>query len=310
MVKEDFDFKALKALKYNAYKKQYFKDAVLNKSKGGLVLTIFDIGTEKKTCAFIPFVIYKHAEGAFKAWNKLKDNTLKKSACKVALVRMSTKKGDDGVLEVTLNLMKGFKKPDLIEQALKPVFDVVEKRVKVLGSEEEEETSAVVEEVAVPKSNSEIIKALIIGITGVLKEELPKVIVPNIKAKKVSQTDADVTNELLDNLSKLETAYKEASTEVQQKIEKHYLAIMGQVPKLQKIKDAIDNLIGIESMEDLLKANDNDAEEVKRLKELLDYVLKETASIWKNFDQAEQEISNSSSEVIKGGEDLLNALFN
>lgn len=201
--------------------------------------------------------------------------------------------------------------PKLLKK-LKPFLKGMQSVVVFAGEvvSEEEDNKELENTSTVPKSSAEIIKALIIDITGVLKEALPKVVVPNIKAKKVSQEDADVTNGLLDNLSKLEVAYKEASTEVQQKIEKHYLAIMGQVPKLEKIKDAIDNLIGIESMEELLKASDNDAQEVKQLKELLDYVIKETASIWKNVDEAEEEISNSSSEVIKGGEDLLNALFN
>ncbi|WMX14450.1 hypothetical protein [Aureispira sp. CCB-E] len=318
MTKEDFDFKALKALKYNDYKRQYFKDAVLNKSKGGLILTIFDIGTAKKTCAFIPFLKYKEAESAFKVWKNLKDTSLKKSACKVALGKVSTKKNSDGLLEVTFDISKGLKNPAKIEAAARPLFDLVEKGLKVVGTIEEGDNvptdGTTVEDTPTSTPDDKTapaqIKELILGVTGILKEALPKVIIPNIKAKKVSSKDADTINDLFSKLEDLKAVYEKAGSEIQQKIDKHYNSILNQIPKLTKIKTAIDSLLGLIEAQEDVKTEQGDTEEVKRLKELLDYAMKETESIWKNFNKTKDEISNATSQIIKGGDELLNALFN
>lgn len=306
---EDFDFKALRALKFNAYKKQYFKNAVLNKAKGGLVLTIFDIGAEKKTCAFVPFNKYKDAENAFKAWKAIKDTNLKKSANKVALVKVSTQKGEEGTVEVVLDIVKGFKNPKKIEAAARPLFDLVEKGLKVTGTTEEEENESTAD--LDSKSIAVQIKELVLGITGILKEELPKAIVPNIKAKKVSQKDADITNDLFTKLDELKAVYETAGSDIQQKIGKHYDSIMNQVPKLEKVKAALNNLLGIsEGNKDVTKEDTNDSEEVKQLKKLLAYATKETDAIWASFNKTKDEVSKASSQAIKGGDQLLKALFN
>lgn len=155
------------------------------------------------------------------------------------------------------------------------------------------------------------IKDLVLSITGVLKTELPKVIVPNIKAKNASQKDADVIDGLFSNLDELKAVYETAGAEIQAKIEKHYGSIMNQIPKLEKIQTALSNLLlNSDENEDLLKENPEDTEEVKRLKKLLAYATKETDAIWENFNKTKREISKAASKAIKGGDKLLKALFN
>lgn len=155
------------------------------------------------------------------------------------------------------------------------------------------------------------IKELVLGITGVLKADLPKTIVPNIKAKKVGPKDANVISGLFSNLNELKEVYENAGSEIQNKIGKHYDSIMNQVPKLEKIQTAINNLlIGSDENEELLKENPEDSEEVKRLKALLAYATKEMDEIWVNFNKTKREISKAASKAIKGGDQLLKALFN
>lgn len=153
------------------------------------------------------------------------------------------------------------------------------------------------------------IKELVLGITGILKEELPKAIVPNIKAKKVSQKDADITDDLFSKLDELTAMYENAGSDIQQKIQKHYDSILNQVPKLEKIRTALNNLLAV-SEKDTSTEEPKDTEEVKQLKELLAYATKETDAIWENFNKTRREISKAVSQVIEGGDQLLKALFN
>lgn len=154
------------------------------------------------------------------------------------------------------------------------------------------------------------IKELVLGITGILKEELPKVIVPNIKAKKANQKDADTTDDLFSKLDELKEVYESAGSEIQQKIEKHYDSIMNQIPKLEKVRTAIHSLLGISDNDAASEEQPGDTEEVKRLKALLAYATKEADEIWERFNKTKREISKASSQVIKGGDQLLKALFN
>ena len=152
------------------------------------------------------------------------------------------------------------------------------------------------------------IKELVLGITGILKEELPKTVVPNIKAKKVSQKDADTTNDLFSKLDELKEVYDDAGSEIQQKIGKYYDSIMNQVPKLEKVRSAINSLLGV--YDEASKEEAGDSEEVKQLKELLAYATRETDAIWERFNKTKREIGKASAQAIKGGEQLLKALFN
>jgi len=187
----------------------------------------------------------------------------------------------------------------------------------VIGAEEEEHesdaTDAATADGAETDTNSTSvtasIKQLVVGITGILKEELPKVIVPNVKAKNVSQKDANLMGTLFGDLEELKTVYENAGSDIQQKIGKHYDSIMNQVPKLEKIQSALNNLLGVAGEEDSAKEPE-DTEEVKRLKDLLTYVTEKTDAIWASFNEIQDEISNATSEAIKGGDELIKALFN
>ena len=147
------------------------------------------------------------------------------------------------------------------------------------------------------------IKELVLGITGILKEKLPKEIVPKIKAKNVSKEDADIANDLFSKLDELKKVYESAGSDIQQKIKTHYDSIMSQVPKLKKVKTAIDKLLSI-------LEKPNDLEEIKQLKELLATVIKEKAGIWANFNETKDEILTASSQAIEGGDQLIKALYN
>jgi hypothetical protein len=189
----------------------------------------------------------------------------------------------------------------------------------VIGAEEDKDEDDSTESVTESSTQTDVdstsiaakIKELVLGITGVLKEELPKVIIPNIKAKKVSAQDTEIANDLFSKLGELKEVYETAGSNIQQKIGKHYDSIMNQVPKLEKIRTALDNLsIASGENSDASKEEPKDTAEVKRLKELLAYIAKEKSSIWANLNKVESEISEATSVAIKGGHELLKALFN
>ena len=152
------------------------------------------------------------------------------------------------------------------------------------------------------------IKELVLGITGILKNELPKTIIPNIKAKKVSSQDAEITNDLFSQLDELKEVYETAGSDIQQKIGKHYDSIMNQIPKLEKVRSAINSLSGVYAAAS--KEEAGDSEEVKQLKKLLAYTIRERDAIWERFNKTKREIGKASSQAIKGGKQLLKALFN
>ncbi|BDS15086.1 hypothetical protein [Aureispira anguillae] len=198
---------------------------------------------------------------------------------------------------------------------LKPLFGGLKAVVVLAGElieadpqEEGEDVVANAEEpTKTEKPATDQIKELIVGISGILKEQLPKVVLPNVKSKNVSQEDLDITSDLFDKIEDFKAVYEEATAEIQQKIAKHYNSILNQVPKLEKIQLAVENLLGISDNEVTEEAPDT--AEVKALKELLAYVNSEMDSIEKNFTKAKDEITNAASEIIAGGEELLKALF-
>jgi hypothetical protein len=141
MAKDAFDFKGFKDGTFNDYKNKTLKNAVLEKSKAGLVLTLFDVGAQKKIGVLIPFLKEVEAKEAFKVWKAILPGKLKKATCKAAVVKLFTEKADGGSLKVTLEITKGVKNPAKIEEALKPLFILIKKGLKVVGGSEEETTS-------------------------------------------------------------------------------------------------------------------------------------------------------------------------
>jgi hypothetical protein len=292
---------------------EYFVD-----DKGKVEGHFLDFGENKK--------LRKHFEQVEMKSGKLDKSmsTTPKNAC-AGEVYIEEIKGNKVVhfVPVETSKVQKAKWPKVLKN-LKPFLNglkaVVVLAGEVIGAEEEKEGSNDSEATTVEDgtqtdvdstSITAQIKELVLGITGVLKTELPKVIVPNIKAKKASQEDADVINTLFSNLDELKEVYEKAGSEIQQKIGKHYDSIMNQIPKIEKIQTALNNLLlNSKENEDVLKENPEDTEEVKRLKELLAYVTKEGDAIWANFNKTSREISKAASKAIKGGDQLLKALFN
>jgi len=165
-----------------------------------------------------------------------------------------------------------------------------------------------------PTDNKSVIvsvKTLFKDISGSLKSEIPKEVLPNIKSKKVSQDDLDKTSSLLDKFEELKDIYEEASDDIKAKISKHYDALTKQLPKIKKLQNAVEKLLGIDGdeEEDADTEADGDSEEEKSLKEFLKYVKGEMGSFDTNFAKLEEELKNAASELIAGGDDLLNELF-
>lgn len=134
MAKEEFDFQALQELKFNEYKKQYCKAAVIKKAKGGLVLVKYDLKARKKGCVFIPFNKPEQAKAAFKNLKDNKIHLLKRTA----LVSVSHGKTETGGPEVTLNIIKGGLIADDVMLEAEGLFtETIQMALKVTGVSED-----------------------------------------------------------------------------------------------------------------------------------------------------------------------------
>lgn len=142
MAAGEFDFDAFSTGKFNDYKKVTLKDQVLGKSSSCLILTMIDVGTQKKIGVLIPFLKEAGAKAAFETWKAIKPgkSKIKKATCKAAVAKMATTKGDNG-LDVTLTITKGFKNPKKIETALAPLFVILNKKLTIVGGSVDESTS-------------------------------------------------------------------------------------------------------------------------------------------------------------------------
>lgn len=178
---------------------------------------------------------------------------------------------------------------------------------EILDTNEQIEEKPVTNE----QSTAELIKQLILEITAILKNQLPKEILPNIKAKNVSQEDLYVTNDLFDKIYEFQAAYANAEIGIQQKISKHYDTIVKQLPKLEKIETAIENLLGIsDEWDEDLEPNEDDNIAMRELKKFLAYLKNEEQAINKRLEKAQASIANAATVFIAEGEALLSALFN
>lgn len=138
MAKEEFDFNALKELKFNDYKKEYCKPARIKKAKGGLVLVKFDLKAKKKGCVFLPFNKLEEAKVAFKA---LKDDKSIHLVKRTALVGVKNGKGENGP-EVTLEVLKGGLTADMIKSEADELFNnTIKMALNVTGVSEDDDVS-------------------------------------------------------------------------------------------------------------------------------------------------------------------------
>lgn len=224
MAKEEFDFKALKESKFEAYKKTYCKPAALKKAKGGLVFIKFDLTGRKKGCVFLPF---PKKDGAKSAYEKVKKDKSIHLLKHTALVEPTYGKADDGSPQMTLNILKGGLTADLIKAEGDELFNKTFKiQLKVTGASDD---SGDVK----GNENSDDTKEP----TKEEKKEEPKVDEPKDKTDQTSQILAkkkarrgEAIKKMQDGVSKMDSVKETASVDKM-------------LAKVAQFEDALEKLI-------------------------------------------------------------------
>jgi gas vesicle protein len=188
---------------------------------------------------------------------------------------------------------------------------------------------------AAGKEVAKQIKTLIKSINSEMKNTVASVVVPNIKSKKVSDKDLNISVDLLDKIESLKELFDTAEDKVKNAYGKHFDKILTFGPKLVKIKNAIEKILPAVSdavedvVEDVTDAVDNAVDFVKKVsKEYIDNIPDNQNDSWfkkllntakeaketfgKELDDIEKSVKSATktiSSAIKGGADLLSDLF-
>lgn len=138
MAKEEFDLEAVKGMKFNQFKKENLKNAVVKKSNFAVIFSKLDLVGAKKS--FIPYFFKKRAD-AKDAFEKIKGNKghLVK---RMAFVSVTHGAGDDGA-EMTLDIIKGGLAADTIISEGQELFtNTLKMGLKVVGASESNSETA------------------------------------------------------------------------------------------------------------------------------------------------------------------------
>ena len=204
-----------------------------------------------------------------------------------------------------------------ILKELKPLINgmkaVVVLEGQVIG-EGEEDNTATTEETATSTLEEGVslneLKGLFRPISKMLKETLPKEIVPRVKSKTVTPQDDQAVEELQAQVQAFLQAYEQGQEEAKTALAKVKATLEAQSPKIAQIAAAIKantpSDTATNTVEDLPPTQE-DQELLKNLEELL----KKAETSLSDFDKKHQELQpdlDSPSRPIPGGNDFLAGL--
>lgn len=179
----------------------------------------------------------------------------------------------------------------------------------VIISDEEETTEPIAEETTEEEtsrgtSSSETdtsnIKNLLDVVSKELKETLPKDIIPKIKNKTVQAEDGGIVEGILDHIQEFITTFDEAAQPVKEKLQGVYDTIQKQLPQVEKIREAIEKILGSKKT-----TPEQSQEDTSLLDELLRLAKEGIDEFDKRFDQLQRNLEEESQAPIAGGEAFL-----
>jgi hypothetical protein len=144
------------------------------------------------------------------------------------------------------------------------------------------------------------IKNLIVTIGNAMKDTISSTVVPNVKRKEVSENDMKMSVDLMAEIEKLKKLYDSAEEKVKKSVSKHYEKILTYIPQLDKIKGAIDKLLGTSTDTDD-KSDKEAAQKNKEMEDFLKYMAKKGGEL-------KAELSKAADTVIAEGKELLDML--
>lgn len=171
---------------------------------------------------------------------------------------------------------------------------------EVVGEEEEETGNIAVEDAPNEEAG---IRGLLGAISKELKQTLPKDILPKIKSKTVQPEDGTIVDDILGQIGEFVEKFETATQPVKDKLQSMYDTVQKQVPQVEKIRDAIENLLGISD-----QATETPQEDTSLIDELLRLAQEGIGEFDKRYDQLQQDLETESQTPIEGGQELLDQL--
>jgi hypothetical protein len=144
------------------------------------------------------------------------------------------------------------------------------------------------------------IKNLIVTIGNAMKDTISTTVVPNVKRKEVSDNDMKLSVDLMAEIEKLKLLYDSAEEKVKKSVSKHYDKILTYIPQLDKIKSAIEKLLGASTDSDD-KSDEGAVQKNKEMEDFLKYMAKKGGEL-------KAELSKAGDTVIAEGKELLDML--
>ncbi len=160
------------------------------------------------------------------------------------------------------------------------------------------------------KSMGVDLEQLIGELTGDIKNKI-KTIRKKVRTKSVEKEDTAVLDSILTKYKELTKGFETAETAVQDQWKKNYTKILKLLPQIEKLQTTATQLIGKSPKKKTTKKKVTDENNASN--EYFEKLLKQIEDGVNGFDSkfktVQKDLKAGSSKAIKGGEDLINALF-
>ncbi|MGH1337575.1 MAG: hypothetical protein ACRBFS_15735 [Aureispira sp.] len=154
-----------------------------------------------------------------------------------------------------------------------------------------------------PTVSLEELKALFKPISKMLKETLPKEIVPRIKSKTVTEEDDQAVDNLLLQVEEFLEMYEKGTAAAQEALAKVKATLEGQQDKINQIATAIKANIRATSTTETVEEQPRSEEEaqlLKNLEELLQQAQDGLADFEKDYERLQPELATPSAPIPSG----------
>jgi hypothetical protein len=191
---------------------------------------------------------------------------------------------------------------EAILKRLKPFLGGISATVVFEGANEVEEN-----DLASTETNATLeLKPLIVEITSLIKGKLKEDVIPNLKAKKVTEEDLSVANGLIEKINTLNRLFSQSEDDLKAIYKKHIDTLGSQLVTIQKVSRSIAGLL---SNTEASSPSDFVDPEEAIFKAFMEKVAKGQATFDKKIAGIEKQINDSASAVLESGAALLQKLF-
>jgi hypothetical protein len=289
----EVNLESLEGMSFADYKKALKKDKkLLKKAKGVLFINDHKFSDGKKALAMMIFKKPKEVKDSFKELKSKGTPSPKMAGGSCQLV-----KGENGP-EFKYDIKLGGLKSEKIEAKGKSIFksligiipQFVEDMALIAQTAAIEDEDMMEENMDHDSSGDDDggdnasaddqasqlnqLKTMIKDVAAQFKEKVKAVVVPAIKDKTAKEEHLNITEVVKDKIEEMKALVEESSAEVQDRVKAHVDKILALAPQLEKVKTALERLLGSDST-DKSANSDEASDEAAKLIELSDQTLKD-----------------------------------